>query len=87
VDEIMRDYPTVILPARLWIHEYERRRGSGLELHTIKSSGKEGVYSFDIDPAGKSSRSSRQPPVQGRSLVLSIDNPFSTLPTGTEGGH
>ena len=76
VDESMRVYPNRELACQtLGFVNMNGDGGAGIELQYDKElKGKEGVYSFDIDARRKSFRVQvDKPPVQGRSLVLSID--------------
>ncbi|MBN1569290.1 MAG: penicillin-binding protein [Acidobacteria bacterium] len=76
VDESMRVYPNRELACQtLGFVNMNGDGGAGLELQYDKElKGKEGVYSFDIDARRKSFRVKvDKSPVQGHSLVLSID--------------
>ena len=76
VDESMRVYPNRELACHaLGFVNMNGDGGAGIELQYDKElQGKEGVFSFDIDARRKSFRVNvDKPPVQGHSLVLSID--------------
>ena len=76
VDESMRVYPNRELACQvLGFVNMNGDGGAGIELQYDKElQGKEGVYSFDVDARRKSFRVNvDKPPVQGHSLVLSID--------------
>lgn len=76
VEESMRVYPNRELACQtLGFVNMNGDGGAGLELQYDKElKGKEGLYSFDVDARRKSFRVKvDKPPVQGRSLVLSID--------------
>jgi cell division protein FtsI (penicillin-binding protein 3) len=76
VDESMRVYPNRDLASQtLGFVNRNNEGGAGIELLYDKElQGKEGVYSFDIDAGHRSFRLKvDKAPVQGHSLVLSID--------------
>lgn len=76
VDESMRVYPNRDLASQtLGFVNRNGDGGTGIELQYDKElQGREGVYSFDVDARRKSFRLQvEKPPVQGRSLVLSIN--------------
>jgi cell division protein FtsI (penicillin-binding protein 3) len=76
VDESMRVYPNRELASQtLGFVNRMNDGGAGIELQYDKElQGKEGVYSFDIDARHRSFRLKvDKAPVQGHSLVLSID--------------
>ncbi len=76
VDESMRVYPNRELASHvLGFVNMEGDGGAGLELQYDRElKGEEGLYSFDIDARRQSFRVNvEKPPIQGRSLVLSID--------------
>jgi cell division protein FtsI (penicillin-binding protein 3) len=76
VDESMRVYPNRELASHaLGFVNMNGDGGAGIELQYDKIlKGKEGLYSFDIDAHRQSFRLKVDtPPVQGNSLVLSID--------------
>jgi cell division protein FtsI (penicillin-binding protein 3) len=76
VDESMRVYPNRELACQtLGFVNRNNDGGAGIELQYDKElQGKEGVYSFDIDAHHRSYRLKEdKAPVQGHSLVLSID--------------
>jgi cell division protein FtsI (penicillin-binding protein 3) len=76
VDESMRVYPNRELCCQtLGFVNRNNEGGAGIELQYDKAlQGKEGVYSFDIDAHRRSFRLKvDKAPVQGHSLVLSID--------------
>ncbi len=76
VDESMRVYPNRELASHvLGFVNYEGDAGAGLEQEYDRElKGKDGLYSYDIDARRQAFRVNvEKPPVQGRSLVLSID--------------
>jgi len=76
VDESMRVYPNRELASQtLGFVNMNGDGGAGLELQYDKElKGKEGLFSFDVDARRRSFRVNvDKPPVQGRSLVLSLD--------------
>jgi len=76
VDESMRVYPHRELACQtLGFVNMNGDGGAGIELQYDKDlKGKEGVYSFGVDARRRSFRVNvDKPPVQGHSLVLSID--------------
>ena len=76
VDESMRAYPNRELASHtLGFVNMNGDGGAGIELQYDKElKGKEGLFSFDIDAYRRSFRINvDKPPVQGHSLVLSID--------------
>jgi cell division protein FtsI (penicillin-binding protein 3) len=76
VDESMRVYPNRELASQLLgFVNMNNDGGAGIELQYDRElQGKEGVYSFDIDAHHRSFQLKvDKPPVQGHSLVLSID--------------
>ena len=76
VDESMRVYPNRDLSCQtLGFVNMNGDGGAGIELQYDKElQGKEGMFSFDIDARRRSFRVNvDKPPVQGHSLVLSID--------------
>lgn len=76
VDESMRVYPNRDLASHtLGFVNMNGDGGAGLELqYDSELKGSEGAYSFDVDARRRSFRVRvDKPPVQGRSLVLSID--------------
>jgi cell division protein FtsI (penicillin-binding protein 3) len=76
VDESMRVYPNRELACHtLGFVNMNGDGGAGIELqYDEELKGKEGVFSFDIDARRRSFRVNvDRPPVQGHSLVLSID--------------
>jgi cell division protein FtsI (penicillin-binding protein 3) len=76
VDESMRVYPNRELACQtLGFVNMNEDGGAGIELQYDKElKGKEGLFSFDIDARRRSFRVNvDKPPVQGHSLVLSID--------------
>jgi cell division protein FtsI (penicillin-binding protein 3) len=76
VDESMRVYPNRELACHtLGFVNMNGDGGAGIELQYDKElQGKEGLFSFEIDARRRSFRVHvDKPPVQGRSLVLSID--------------
>lgn len=93
VDESMRAYPNRELASHtLGFVNMNGDGGAGIELQyddTLK--GEEGLYSFNIDARRRSFRVNMdKPPVQGKSLVLSIDKSLQyitdrELAAGVEG--
>jgi len=76
VDESMRVYPNRELASHtLGFVNMNGDGGAGIELQYDRElKGKEGLYSLDIDAHRRSFRvKADKPPVQGHSLVLSID--------------
>ncbi len=76
VDESMRVYPNRDLACHtLGFVNMNGDGGAGLELqYDGELEGSEGIYSFDVDARRRSFRVHvDKPPVQGKSLVLSID--------------
>jgi cell division protein FtsI (penicillin-binding protein 3) len=76
VDESMRVYPNRELACQtLGFVNMNEDGGAGIELQYDKElKGQEGLFSFDIDARRRSFRVNvDKPPVQGHSLVLSID--------------
>ncbi len=76
VDESMRVYPNLDLASQtLGFVNMNGDGSAGIELQYDKElKGQDGLYSFDIDARRKTWRVKvEQPPVQGRSLILSID--------------
>lgn len=76
VDESMRVYPNRELASQtLGFVNMNGDGGAGIELQYDKDlQGKQGLFSFDVDAHRRSFRAKvERPPVQGRSLVLSID--------------
>lgn len=76
IDESMRAYPNRELACQtLGFVNVNGDGGAGIELQYDKElKGKEGVYSFDVDARRQSFRAKvEKPPLQGHSLVLSID--------------
>jgi cell division protein FtsI (penicillin-binding protein 3) len=76
LDESMRVYPNRELACQtLGFVNMNEDGGAGIELQYDKElKGQEGLYSFDIDARRRSFRVKvDKPPVQGHSLVLSID--------------
>ena len=76
VDESMRVYPNRELACQvLGFVNMNGDGGAGIEMQYDKElQGKEGVYSLDVDARRKPFRVNvDKPPVQGHSLVLSID--------------
>lgn len=76
VDESMRVYPNRELASQtLGFVNMNGDGGAGIELQYDKDlQGKQGLFSFDVDAHRRSFRAKvEKPPVQGRSLVLSID--------------
>ncbi len=76
VDESMRVYPSRELASQaLGFVNMNGDGGAGIELQYDRElKGKEGIYSFDVDARRRSFRLKvEKPPVQGHSLVLSID--------------
>jgi cell division protein FtsI (penicillin-binding protein 3) len=76
VDESMRGYPNLDLASQtLGFVNMNGDGGAGIELQYDKElKGKDGLFSFDIDARRRSFRVNVDtPPVQGHSLVLSID--------------
>ncbi len=76
VDESMRVYPNRDLACHiLGFVNMNGEGGAGIELQYDKQlQGKKGLYSFEVDARRKSFRVKvEKPPVQGHSLVLSID--------------
>ena len=76
VDESMRVYPNRELASQtLGFVNMNGDGGAGIELQYDKElKGKEGIYSFDVDAHRRSFRAQvEKPPIQGHSLVLSID--------------
>lgn len=75
-EESMRVYPNRELACQtLGFVNMEGNGGAGLELQYDRElKGKEGAYSYDVDAYRRSFRLNvDKPPVQGHSLVLSID--------------
>lgn len=76
VDESMRVYPNGELASHTlgWVN-MDGDGGAGIELEYDKVlKGKKGSYSFEIDARGRSFHVNvENPPVQGHSLVLSVD--------------
>jgi cell division protein FtsI (penicillin-binding protein 3) len=76
MDESMRVYPNRELASQtLGFVNMNGDGGEGIELQYDKElKGKDGVFSFDVDAHRRSFRVKMEtPPVQGHSLVLSID--------------
>jgi cell division protein FtsI (penicillin-binding protein 3) len=76
LDESMRVYPNRELASQtLGFVNMNGDGGAGIELQYDRDlKGKEGLFSFDMDARGQSFRVKVDtPPVQGHSLVLSID--------------
>jgi cell division protein FtsI (penicillin-binding protein 3) len=76
VDESMRVYPNCELACQtLGFVNRNNEASAGIELQYNKElQGKEGIYSYDIDAHRRSFHLKvDKPPVQGHSLVLSID--------------
>jgi cell division protein FtsI (penicillin-binding protein 3) len=76
IDESMRVYPNRELASHtLGFVNMNGDGGAGLELRYDRElKGEEGLYSFDIDARRRSFRVKvDKPPVQGNSLILSID--------------
>lgn len=76
VDESMRVYPSRELACQvLGFVNMNGDGGAGIELQYDRDlKGSEGVYSFDVDARRRSFKVNvDKPPVQGHSLVLSID--------------
>jgi cell division protein FtsI (penicillin-binding protein 3) len=95
VDESMRVYPNRELASQtLGFVNRNDDGGAGIELQYDRElQGKEGVYSFDIDARQQSFRLKvDKAPVQGHSLVLSIDKSIQyiadrELAAGVEKSH
>ncbi len=95
MDESMRVYPNRELACHtLGFVNMNDDGGEGIELEYDKElKGKDGVFSFDVDAHRRSFRVKVDtPPVQGHSLVLSIDKSIQyiadrELATGVEKAH
>ncbi len=76
IEESMRVYPNRDLASQtLGFVNMDGDGGTGIEQQYDKElKGKEGVFSYDVDAHGRSYRDKvEKPPVQGHSLVLSLD--------------
>jgi len=95
VDESMRVYPNRDLASQtLGFVNTNGDGGAGIELQYDRElKGKDGLYSFDVDARRRSFRVKvEKPPVQGHSLVLSIDKSIQyiadrELTAGVEKAH